>query len=592
MALSLDQVKEKLKSPKSKNQINKAIKHEDRLRLHTETAMQHSEISSSVNLFLTWVKELIPIDKYTTFLALFRYPVSTNDLVDQIFHSLSKIFDGRDPLFDYSFNSDDAGNDWAIYKDERLGGNEFWENKAYSVMQSAINSVMIVDLPRLNVDGEGNLNQDSFIPEPKMLFHHISSIHDFCTNKEGLFDYLMIIKKHKDSNDELFVYDDESYRVFLLNDNREITGEPTIESFHDLGYTPARFFWTTPLNMSDFDIKKSPLSNQLTNLDKLLFSIISKEHLDLYAAYPIYYGYEVDCDYEHPENGEHCDGGFIKSDNEKYTIDGSGGITKCPRCSANKLAGAGGYVEMPFPDVEQGISDIKVPIGLLSVDQEALNYNRDEVVRKKTEVYTNVVGIASSLPKDQALNTFQIAASFESQEAVLISFQRDFELAQKWSEETICKLRYGDMFISASISYGTVHNLLTINELTERYKQAKEAGAHESELDSLQDQIMESDHSNNPFALKRAKILSQLEPYRHMTRSEVLDSVGATPSIFDNDDTSIKINFSNFIARFERENINVVEFGVNISLEEKINRIYETLKTYVTRGKTEIRQEA
>ena len=54
--------------------------------------------------------------------------------------------------------------------------------------------------------------------------------------------------------------------------------------------------------------------------------------------------------------------------------------------------------------------------------------------------------------------------------------------------------------------------------------------------------------------------------------------------LIDDDSAKIKLNFSNLIARFERENTNIVDFGAGTEFYEKINTITETLKTYVHDG--------
>jgi hypothetical protein len=43
----------------------------------------------------------------------------------------------------------------------------------------------------------------------------------------------------------------------------------------------------------------------------------------------------------------------------------------------------------------------------------------------------------------------------------------------------------------------------------------------------------------------------------------------------------LKLNFNAYIDRFERENINVIEFGANILFDTKINNILKILKQYV-----------
>jgi hypothetical protein len=47
------------------------------------------------------------------------------------------------------------------------------------------------------------------------------------------------------------------------------------------------------------------------------------------------------------------------------------------------------------------------------------------------------------------------------------------------------------------------------------------------------------------------------------------------------EDLYIKANFTKFVQRFERENGSLVDFGTDITFEQKIDIIYNTFKTYV-----------
>lgn len=114
-------------------------------------------------------------------------------------------------------------------------------------------------------------------------------------------------------------------------------------------------------------------------------------------------------------------------------------------------------------------------------------------------------------------------------------------------------------------------------ELRERYKLAKEAGASEAELDAMQNQIIETEYRNDLTQLQRMLVLAELEPYRHLTRAEVLNLYGQ--QIISEPELRVKLDFANFVRRFERENTNILEFGTQIPFSEKIkvitNKFYE-----------------
>jgi hypothetical protein len=76
--------------------------------------------------FLGWVEGLIPHDKFVTFLSLFRFPVKTNELTGVIFDKLSRVFDGRNPVFSYQFRDNAQRDDWEKYRAERLDEPTVW----------------------------------------------------------------------------------------------------------------------------------------------------------------------------------------------------------------------------------------------------------------------------------------------------------------------------------------------------------------------------------------------------------------------------------------------------------------------------------
>lgn len=81
----------------------------------------------------------------------------------------------------------------------------------------------------------------------------------------------------RQDDNRIAVIDDERYRVFT--EEKGNIGELLIDSPHDLGYCPARFFWNEPLSLREPDVKASPLTTELESLDWFLFYHLSKKNL-------------------------------------------------------------------------------------------------------------------------------------------------------------------------------------------------------------------------------------------------------------------------------------------------------------------------
>lgn len=519
------------------------------------------DISLPFTEFAEWVKKLIPKDKYRVFLSLFKFPTQNIELTDKIYGELERVFDGRNSAVNYQFIDSTLSDDWEAYRHDVLNEPVVWHSKGWDALRTAINCVMVIDLPS---------EQRGERPEPYFYFLGIENVIDFRAKGEAL-DWIVFAQPEK----RIAAFDDTYMRVFQLNEKGEV-GELITEVQHGLGYCPAKFFWTTPLSQEQPDIKKSPLSPQLGNLDWLLFFRVSKRHLDLYAPYPIYSAYAADCNFRNNETGDYCDGGFLRNIKGEYKMFRDGTVERCPVCSEKRIAGVGSFIEVPIPKGDR--PDLRDPITITTVDRKSLDYNTEEEKRLADEIYAKVTGTGGEVQQKASINEMQVTANFEDKKNVLLSLKTNFEKAQTFVDETICRLRYGESYISSSINWGTEFYLYSVDDLQAIYETAKKSGSSEARLDMISDQIIATENRNNPIQMQRMFLLKQLEPYRHLTLTE-LQSL-ANKQLIDPVMMLIKINFANFVDRFERENINILEFGSSLPLEKKIDIINQKLTDY------------
>lgn len=568
MALELNQIKQILQKPSKRQVIQKAVNMQRRLRFHTETNIAVSDINQPTTIFLDWVKHLLPKDKFNIFLQLFKFPLLTPAVVEDVYRELERVFYSRNSSSSYQFTDSELAEDWALYRKSNLNEPEIWKTMGWKRMQVSPNSILVIDLPQV---------QTTSRPEPYFYWLEIDAVVDYQLSKqdENLFEWLVFNQpEHR-----IAVFDDTSIRVYQLNEKNEIQSLVS-EAQHDLGYCPARFFWSTQLNEKNKDLKKNPITKELSNLDWYLFFALSKQHLDLYAPYPIYSAYEADCNFENNETGDYCDGGFLRNAKGEYKILNDGTVEKCPCCSEKRIAGPGSFLEVPIPNQSEGVADMRNPVQITTIDKDSLDYNVNECARLKNEIVISVVGSGGTVSEKEAINETQVTANFESKTSVLNALKTNFELAQKFVEDTVCKLRYGGAFISSSVNWGTEFYVFTVTELYSKYKQAKENGASNSELDAISQQILEVEYRNNPLVLQRMLILKQLEPYPHKTLDEVLKLY--EKELLNENLVKLKINFGTLVEKFERENINIIEFASNKPMREKIDIINKKLLEYVT----------
>lgn len=565
MALDLNQIKQILQKPTKRQVIQKAANMQKRLRFHTETNVAVSDINQPTALFLDWVRNLLPKDKYNIFLQLFKFPLSTPAVVEDVYRELERVFYSRNSSSSYQFTDSELAEDWADYRKNKLNEPDIWKTVGWKKMQVSINSILVVDLPQVQMSAR---------PEPYFYWLEIEDVIDYEIVNDTEFKWIVF----RQPNRRIAAFDDTYIRVYQLNEKNEIASLVS-EATHNLGYCPARFFWSTQLNEKNKDLKKNPISKELSNLDWYLFFSISKQHLDLYAPYPIYSAYAADCNFENNETGDYCDGGFLRNSSGEYKILNDGTVEKCPCCSEKRIAGPGSFLEVPIPNQAEGIVDMRNPVQITTIDKDSLTYNVEECVRLRNDIIVSIAGSGGTVSEKEAINETQVAANFESKTSVLNALKTNFELAQKFVEDTICRFRYGSDFISSSISWGTEFYVFTVKELYNKYEQAKTNGASESELDAITQQILEVEYRNNPLVLQRMLILKQLEPYPHKTLDEVLKL--HEKKLLNENYVKLKINFSTLVERFERENINIIEFASARTFSEKIKLITDKLLDYV-----------
>lgn len=576
--LSKEQLTETLKKPKHEKLLKRACNNESKVRFYTESNLDLAMLNSrQANEFLAWVKGLIPLDKYQIFLQLFRLPTPSVALTDKAFKPLKRVFDGRNPTREYTFTDSLADDDWEYYRTDVLKDETVWAEQGWEKLKTAFNSVVVIDLPAV---------PNSERPEPYFYWVDIDDVIDFSSPDGTAIDWIVFEPETEDEDgiERVAVIDGENYYLYQVLEG-ERTGDKVVvlerQSPHGLGYCPAQFFWDDSLTSREADkgLKKNPIVKHLSAFEWHLFYATSKKHLDLYASYPIYSGYEVDCDYNDTVSGDTCDGGFIRRTDGDYRFDVlTGGLEKCPKCSAKRLAGVGSFIEIPIPNVEQGVPDMRNPVQITSIDRGSLDYNVEELERLESNLIADIVGHHVEMNEKVAANEIQISSNFEARKAPLLELKANFEKIIKFVHDTVCRLRYGEVFLNSYINMGTEFYILTVSELYAKAKMAKDNGASAAELSAINDQILETENRNNPVQFQRLSILKHLEPYPHLTLPEIIQLKGQ--NLLLEDLLIIKINFTTFIERFERENTNITEFGLNLDFAQRVNVIFSELRSY------------
>jgi hypothetical protein len=521
----------------------------------------HSQVSNNpaYKHFTSWVSSILPKDKYQRFRQLLKPPFSSLSITNEIFVELERVFDGQNSFFSYEFTNTDLQKDFREYLGN-LGDRNFFKTKGFEQLKTGINSVLVVDLPTVPTSER---------LEPFYYFVQVEDIIDLGVDSKGGLTYIIF----KLSENKIGAYDDTYYRVYSKNDD-EIT--LLSESEHNLGYCPASFFWDKELRRGNNILRKSPLTDVLSLLDRYLASDTFKEHADLYTPYPIVVSMEKLCNYEG------CQDGIITREKKIYNHDSTEyEVTeipvKCPSCEQREFVGAGTNFEYPAKQTPDD-PDLSNPVNIVTADVKPLGYLKTKLEELSFVIKSNVIGTASKIVDKSAVNEAQMLGSFESRRNVLVNLKESFEKIHKFANDTVARLRYQDLFHDSVVFYGDEFYLKDLTTLQEEYKSAKENGEPDEEIDSIYRQIIHSKYRGNNDKIQRAWILLNLNPLPHKTIAEAqtLRDAGAISDV----DFIIKVRFNNFIARFEREQTNVIFFGEGTEFDKRIDTIYKQLIIY------------
>ena len=529
---------------KSKS-LRDAIDQHNQLLFHTE---KESRNSAYRRKFMDKSRSLLSKDNFETFEKLVGFPVDTVATTTEIYQCLKKVFDGVDPAVDFGFNDKDKEDDARRYAKEIWGYPNGLRSRLYNTFMYGINNVYVVDS-----DEGGN---------PVFYEVPVSNITDFEDDGRGGFEYIIYQK-----GDGVYcAIDSSAYHIFRFEQN-------TISDYsstpHNLGSCPARWFWS--VKQSDGVTAKSPLSAYLGKIDDLLFDIVSFKYAKLGAGYPIHWLYEGSCDYE---DGSHkCSGGYLTQKNEGAVFSPSSSSIPCPACS--KGIGVGTLVKAPFPNGDD-IPELKQPVGRLDADVKSIKMLREDLEKLERYIYVGITNDVYNPTDYEAMNETQVLTLFDSAQQTLLDLQKPFQDIEEWLMNMMFRIKYGKDFGQYTVSYGTKHFVFSADVLLSAYKKGVEASLADTILDAIYMKYLESQYRENPGGYRRARIMFEIEPFRHLTRGSVMSLV--SQGIANRQEAYLKLNFSYMISLFERKHKSLKEFGLAAdSLEDVIDKINDFL---------------
>ncbi len=569
--LSLTEISEKIKQKALPSEISDMIAHDEHTSMHGEAINYNRTYqgNKAISRFLYRVSQRIDPKKYQVFLHLMTYPIATVDITGSIFNEVNKVFNAQDRFIKSEFVDEELESDFMQYaKSIRLF--DFWESDGVEILQNAVNSFIVIDRPMID-----EMQSDESLPEPyfyQLHVKHVKSISQF--HKNGVPEWIMF----EDPSNQMMIhyYDRQKMVTHVIDDKGQ--SQLVSEQQHTLGYTPVKTFWNIPLTSKSRFQRKSPMTKSLSKWDRLLFEMVSRDHLHDYAAYPILVSYERKCDYE-DEMGNVCESGKIRYwHNDEHGNQVMDHVQECPKCQEGQLMGAGTHLLAP-PPLDNTDADIIDAVRFIGGDTDSIKF-QDSTIEQKIEWLTySTIGRKTDSKNDQAKNEKHIMSLIESRTSVFSKFAKGFEEIHKWTIDSIATMRYGTDYQRSIVNYGRKFFLNSVGELMSNYEVSKNSGFPAYELSLQREAIMETKYQNNPDIKERVKILSNLEPYPDQSLEELLSlhNIG----VYDANLLALKANFDYYIRKFEREVMNISSFMMFSSFDTKINLIQQKLISYV-----------
>jgi hypothetical protein len=593
-----------LKEPRHQAEINQAREKRARHKLHTEAETNVITRSRGANDFLSWVQSILNNSAtFARFVQLFRPPYATNELVEGIFVSFQKIFESKNGFQKFDFAVPEYEQDFEDYR-KQIGDFNFWETQGMESFKNSIDDIIVVDLPPLVAEPDGTLTMQSDLPEPYYYMLDIDRLIDIentkviankgDVNKEFYYfkaEYIAFRQPGQLTPNRLeYVFDDLYYRIFARKDG----GEPIMIGVfeHGLNFCPARSFWTEPLNSDSNILKLGPITKSLSDLDWLLFFQIAERYLQLYAPFPIYAMYRRKCDYKEKVEGgtgKSCVNGWLEIPGSRFI---GGERTPCPKCQEAGRVGPGHVMFFDPPRDKSDDPDMMAnPMKVIPAEINSLDYVRKFIAEAKAEITVNCIGRSKDTNDATAKNEMQVETGMQSSESILLKAKRNFELIHEFALDTVARLRYGDAYLGGVVNYGDEFLQRTEDEEMQDYETASKNKMPVYDLRERRADIFAARYRNDPARQQRFKILENLEPFPDMDLAQLLEFKAKNSALISEIDVIIKMNFSAFIARFERERAPLKTFGSAIDFNRKIDLIREDLIAYAQEYKKAITPE-
>jgi hypothetical protein len=496
---------------------------------------------------------------------------------------LGKVFTARGANQYYEFSTPQAQQDFEDYLTAQQVQQRLQEKFAQASFLG-FQGAFLVDLP-------AEPNAPDELPAPYWEYIPSSQIHD-AKLTGNTFEYL-ILKQSETVNDKprdyYVCFDDQFAHLVITGDAGALSYSTARTVQHGLGYVPA---WPPSL----FTAAAANDVTRTSLLHKALHP--AKAYLRDYNVHELsktFHGFQKFWSFGVPCNGQRsvkmqdaCEGEALYTTlscaGTGYFNYPDGHVETCSKCSGEgKIIPVGPdktYI-LQVPDSATSI-DLRPPAGYIEPDIQTAVEQRAELVEKARELEQAALGQEGVLSRDVSIKTLgEKLLDLQPVYDRCATYGRSWKHVLQHVIDTIARLRHGADFKQSAINIGTKYAIETVGELEARYTAAKAAGYPDSVLFGLLEDIIYIKYADDPMELEYNRLKLYLEPVPTRSTSEVQAWLLAAPT--DKELQALfkrKLSLNDYVARFERENSPLVQFGIRQPFKDRIDTILATFKEY------------